>query len=161
MPQFTEMRRPPLWDDYRPSSGEPPRRTAPLRPVVVGYDGSQSARRALDRAAAAAGSGGCVVVVTAAPAADPLAAEPGTGSAVEPSRLLEEAAVLLEGHDVDVSTRMEEAEPAEALAETARSVNAALIVVGARGDSYLERALRGSVGEKLIARAPCDLLIAR
>jgi nucleotide-binding universal stress UspA family protein len=56
---------------------------------------------------------------------------------------------------------MEASEPAEALAAAARHVNAALIVVGARGDSYLARALRGSVGEKLIARAPCDLLIAR
>jgi nucleotide-binding universal stress UspA family protein len=36
-----------------------------------------------------------------------------------------------------------------------------LIVVGARGDSYVARALRGSVGERLIALAPSDLLIVR
>jgi nucleotide-binding universal stress UspA family protein len=40
-------------------------------------------------------------------------------------------------------------------------MNAALIVVGARGDSYLARAMRGSVAEKLIERASCDLLVAR
>jgi nucleotide-binding universal stress UspA family protein len=60
-----------------------------------------------------------------------------------------------------VSTRAEEGDPAEALITVARETNAALIVVGARGDDYLARALRGSVGEKLVARAPCDLLVAR
>jgi nucleotide-binding universal stress UspA family protein len=33
--------------------------------------------------------------------------------------------------------------------------------VGARGESYLARTLRGSVGEKLVARAPCDVLVVR
>jgi nucleotide-binding universal stress UspA family protein len=102
-----------------------------------------------------------VVVVTATQEPEAAAFEPGTGSLAEPSRLLAEAAAELAGHGVQVSTRIETSEPAEALAVVARHVGAALIVVGARGDRYLARALRGSVGEKLIARAPCDLLIAR
>jgi nucleotide-binding universal stress UspA family protein len=36
-----------------------------------------------------------------------------------------------------------------------------LIVVGAHGDSFLTRALHGSVGERLVTRASCDVLIAR
>jgi len=162
MPQFTEMRRPALWDDYRPSRAESSRRQTAPRTVVVGYDGSEAARRALLRAAAAAGPGGHVQIVTAAEPSDPRAVEPGTGRTLEePSRLLQDAAALLEECDVRLSTRIEEGDPAEALAAAARTVNAALIVVGARGDSYFARALRGSVGEKLIARAPCDLLVAR
>jgi nucleotide-binding universal stress UspA family protein len=162
MPQFTEMRRPALWDDYWPSGAETRRRAAERSTVVLGYDGSQAARRALDRAIEAAGGGGHVAVVTAVQPADPLASEPGQSPTAEAAlRLLDEAAALLKGHDARVSTRVEEAEPAEALAEAARSVNAVLIVIGARGDSFLARALRGSVGEKLIARAPCDLLVVR
>jgi nucleotide-binding universal stress UspA family protein len=154
------MRRPALWDD-QPSVAKPCRATAP-RTVVVGYDGSETAQRALLRAAEAAGSGGDVVVVTAAQPANPLVTALGAGSPVEePSRLLEKAAALLKGHDVRVSTRAEEAEPVEALADVARELNAALIVVGARGENYLARALRGSVAERLIARTPCDLLVAR
>lgn len=79
----------------------------------------------------------------------------------EPEHLLEEASRLLRGHDVEISTRVEDAEPVEALVATACETDAALIVVGAYGDSYLARALRGSAGEKLVARAPCDLLVAR
>lgn len=157
------MRRPALRDDQsRNEAASDPRHVTPSRTVVVGYDGSQAARRALDRAAEAAGRGGHVVVVTAAPPADELALDTAPDRAVaDPPRLLEEAAAILESHDVEVSTRVEKAEPAEALAETARHLNAGLIVVGARGDSYLARALRGSVGEKLVSRAPCDLLVAR
>lgn len=131
------------------------------RPVIAGYDGSRAGRRALARAAEAA-LGGRVVVVTAVPPEDEAAlvgaAEPLVG---EPARLFEEAATLLRGYDLEVSMRIEQADPAEALATVARDENAELIVVGARGDNYLARALRGSVGERLVARAPCDLLVAR
>jgi nucleotide-binding universal stress UspA family protein len=139
------------------SSAEQP---AP-RIVVVGYDGSRSSQRALARAAEAAHDGGHVVVVTAVPAASERAFEGVASSSDGPAQLVEHAAALLEGVGVQVSTRVEEAEPAEALAATARSLNASLIVVGAQGDSYLTRALRGSVGERLITRAPCDLLVVR
>jgi nucleotide-binding universal stress UspA family protein len=155
------MRRPAFCDDYRSGPRLGPRPEEP-RTVVLGYDGSQGARRALARAAEAAGSGGRVVVVTAVEPEDPLAQEFELGSLVADSRqLVEQASVLLRGHDVEVATRVEEADPAEALVATARETDAALIVVGARGDSYLVRALRGSVGERLVARAPCDLLVAR
>jgi nucleotide-binding universal stress UspA family protein len=131
------------------------------RIVVVGYDGSQAARRALRRAAEVAGPGGEVVVVTAAPPPNPRDWEETATPLEEPWRLLAEAAGLLERFEVGVSTRVERAEPAEALADAARSVDAVLIVVGARGGSYLSRALRGPVAEKLVTRSPCDLLVAR
>ena len=160
MPQFTEMRRPALWDDYRTSP--PPASDPKERPVVLGYDGSEAARRALLRAAEAAGSGGRVVVVTAVQPADALAQEQEMGFPLaEPEQLIDEASALLQAHDLAVSARLEVAEPTEALLATARETDAALIVVGARGDSYLARALRGSVGERLVGRAPCDLLVAR
>lgn len=130
--------------------------------IVLGYDGSRAAQRALSGAAAAAGKGGRVVVVTAVPPADELALErlidpPGKS----PVHLLEEAEALLAEHDVAVSVRLVEADPVEALVEVALELDAAMIVVGARGDSFLERTLRGSVSERLVARAPCHLLIAR
>jgi nucleotide-binding universal stress UspA family protein len=131
------------------------------RTVVVGYDGSQAARHALRRAAEAAGPAGEVVVVTAAPPPGPREWEAETEIPLEDTlRLLAEAATLLERYEIGVSTRIERTEPAEALAEAARSVDAALIVIGARGGSYLARVVRGPVAERLVTRSPCDLLIA-
>jgi nucleotide-binding universal stress UspA family protein len=158
------MHRPALWDEYGTSShpAAANRRSADSRTVVVGYDGSQAARRALVRAAEAAGAGGRVEVVTAVPPPDSLAHAHETDSLFgDPEPLIEEASTLLRARGINVSTRVDQADPAEALAATASETDARLIVVGARGDSYLARALRGSVGEKLVARAPCDVLIVR
>jgi nucleotide-binding universal stress UspA family protein len=137
-------------------------RTPEPRPVVLGYDGSRTSQRALVRAATAAGAGGRVIVVTAVPQGDAFALDSEPDSAIdEPARLLEEAAARLSGYGVDVSTEVDEADPVEALVAAARKADAQLIVVGARGESYVARALRGSVGERLVSLAPCDVLVAR
>ena len=109
MPQFTEMRRPALWEDAQPGDA---------RTVAVGYDGSQAARRALLCAVDAARPGGRVVVVTAASRAD-----------AEPLRLLEEAAAQVAGRGVRVSAHAGKGDPADALAQVARETRAELIVV--------------------------------
>jgi nucleotide-binding universal stress UspA family protein len=130
--------------------------------VVVGYDGSQAARRALTRAADEAGAGGRLVVVAAADTPGEVVAEDAAGL-VRRARAewLRDAAARLAGKDVDVSTRLVESEPAEALVEAATASGARLIVVGARGASFVARAIRGPVAEKLVSRAPCDVLVVR
>jgi nucleotide-binding universal stress UspA family protein len=163
MPHRTEMRHRSVPDERRPSP-QPAVGDGCLHPrtVVLGYDGSQASQRALMRAAEAAGSGGRVIVVTAVTPVDSLAQDHEIASlAGEPEELIEQASALLGRHDIAISTRIEETEPAEALVATASETGAALIVVGARGDNYPARALRGSIAEKLVARAPCDLLVAR
>jgi nucleotide-binding universal stress UspA family protein len=150
MPQFTEMRRPPI----RAAGGRAPA----ARTVVVGYDGSDASRRALRRAAELAGAGGHVAVVTATHQPTPLEADAPLDEALH---LLAESATYLDREDVRVSTRIDEREPVEALVEVARRLEADVIVVGARGDDYISRALRGSVGQRLVTRAPCDLLVVQ
>jgi nucleotide-binding universal stress UspA family protein len=155
------MRRSALWDEHSRGAHAPRRRAAP-RTVVLGYDGSQAAQRATVRAADAAGSGGRVVVVTALPRTDLLMRAHESNSPIaDADSLIEQASALLRRHDISLSKRVEQADPAEALAAAASDTNADLIVVGARGDSYLARALRGSVAERLVTRAPCDVLVVR
>jgi nucleotide-binding universal stress UspA family protein len=156
MPQFTEMRRPDLWEP-RHAAAFPPGRL-----VVVGYDGSEAGRRALGRAATAAGAGGRVVIVTARfPEGWPDTESAAEAGSHEHLPLLAEAAQFLCDQGVEATTRGREGDPSAVLIETARELGAGLIVVGARGRSYLERALRGSVAEKLVAHAPCDVLVVR
>lgn len=152
MPQFTDMRRPGLWAADRPRL---------VDSVVVGYDGSEASRRAVVRATAAADPGGRVVLVTASPPSRDLEERIGARRARPADELLDEAAELCRGRDVRVATRVAHAEPVEALVEAACDSAAGLIVVGVRGESFVARALRGSVGEGLVARAPCDVLVVR
>lgn len=129
--------------------------------VVVGYDGSKASRRAVARATAAAEPGGRVVLVTASPPSRDLEERMGAPRARAVADLLGEAVELCGERDVQVATRAVQAEPVDALVEAAQDCAASLIVVGARGRSFVARALRGPVGEALLARAPCDVLVVR
>ena len=129
--------------------------------AVVGYDGSPGAKRAHAAAAAGAGVGGRVVVVVAAPPREPLEREESWTDQYRIRRLLAEAAACLEEHGVRATARVVQADPVDALVDVARETGAQLIAVGARGDDFVARSLRGSVSERLVARAPCDLLVTR
>lgn len=50
-------------------------------------------------------------------------------------------------------------DPADAILGVAESVNADLIVVGARGMGNIERFIRGSVSTKVAQHSPCDVLV--
>jgi nucleotide-binding universal stress UspA family protein len=75
--------------------------------------------------------------------------------------LVRSAAAAVRGHASRLSVRLERCDPADALVRVAREVDARLLVVGARGADFVARTLRGSVGERFVARAPCDLLVVR
>jgi nucleotide-binding universal stress UspA family protein len=131
--------------------------------VVVGFDGSEAAERALERAAVHAGADGRVVVVTARPttAASPLTDEPilDSPSPAEQRDLLRRSRVLLENRGARAEFIAIDADPAEALISVARSVDAALIVVGQTGSGFVTRALLGSTAENVLRHAPCDVLV--
>jgi nucleotide-binding universal stress UspA family protein len=135
-----------------------------MGPVVVGYDGSDAARRGLERAAQlTAGRGSLIVVAASQPAIRSAAGETLVEASQpdETQALLEEAASLLAGRGAEFSTRAEEGAAADVLVRVARETEASLIVVGVRGRSFVTRALVGSVAADLVERAPCDVLVAR
>ena len=135
--------------------------------TVVGYDGSDHARRALERASRLAGEDP-VVVVSVVPTSPPAARGP---AALETSQLevhhdqLAEAETWLASHGVKSQLVETLASPigdvADALMHVAGREGAELIVVGARGLSALQRLLLGSVTDKLVHEAACDVLVVR
>ena len=131
--------------------------------IVVGFDGSDAAERALERAADLAGGEGRVVVVTARPTAaqSPLTPEPilDAPSPTEQRELLERGRTLLEGRGADASFVAIDADPAEALVRVARSEGATLLIVGRTGSGYVTRALLGSTAENVLRHTPCDVLV--
>lgn len=122
---------------------------------VVGFDGSDCAKRALQRAAALAREGDELVVV----AVIPEASTPST--MVTQQRLLEDAGFDLAGSNVRLSTVEAKGEPAEAVAKAAKEARADIIVVGSRGRGAVAGLVLGSVSSKLVREAPCDVLVVR
>jgi len=68
--------------DERAGGADDARLIARPEKIVVGYDGSDSAKRALDRAAGLTGTGSLLTVVIVAPSPSDLE-EPANGSKVE------------------------------------------------------------------------------
>jgi nucleotide-binding universal stress UspA family protein len=158
-----------------------------MKTIVVGYDGSDAAERALERAAeiAEAFSARLVVASVSGPAPIPALeqtaelAAPGVAgpiaaggtvplpqpapAAPEPEELarrqLERARMSLTGRQVETEYVVELGDPAERLLEVAEQRNADLIVVGSREHGFLERLLARPVDEAVARRSERDVLL--
>ena len=137
-----------------------------MKKIIVGYDGSENGRRALERAAALTGKDGELTVVSV------VAAAPTTGSrgpsttpvvleAAEHKRMLDEAASVLAGRGLSVETVEAFGDAGHGIVHEADQRGADLIVVGTRGRNVVERLLLGSVSSKVVQNAHCDVLVVR
>jgi nucleotide-binding universal stress UspA family protein len=137
--------------------------------IVVGTDGSQSAKQAVDEAirmAKALGADLHVVSafepvrgarITGAPEGAAKVWAPLPDSVVEAT--LAEAAAVVRMRDVGVETHAIQKDPADALLEVASKVGASLIVVGSKGMHGAQRFTLGNVPNKVSHKARCNVLI--
>jgi nucleotide-binding universal stress UspA family protein len=131
--------------------------------IVVGYDGSMAAQRALERAAALAGDQRRVVVVAVA---EPY---PRSGITIpancDPQEIqrrrheLHEAERFLSTLGIQAETIQARGNPAEVLLEASR--NAELVIVGSRRLNRIQRLVLCSISSKVVHDAACDVLVVR
>lgn len=138
------------------------------RTIVVGTDGSASAKRALDDAVElAAADQARVVIVTAFERTD---AKPDDcvpddvrWMTTDPNAAERHARrgrqIAAERGLTDVVVQALEGEPAEELLEAADTFGADLIVVGSVGLTSSSRFLLGAVASSVLHHAPCDVLV--
>ena len=125
------------------------------RTIVVGYDWSPHARRALERARAYAPDGPTVVVVSVAPT------EPTPADILIQKRALDEAEKELGGGAIKIEVVAASGDASGSIVDSARDADADLVVVGSRGRSGLTAAVLGSVSTAVVQHAPCDVLVVR
>ena len=152
--------------------------------IVVGSDGSDTAREAVNQATElAAALGASLVIVRAyheraalnpAVAYEPTLQE-GADTAGLPddvarpvgpraealASLEEEVALAVQGGVPDVTSAARAGDPADAIITVAEETGADLIVVGNKGMTGAARFLLGSVPNKLTHHAPCNVLVVR
>ena len=129
--------------------------------IVIGYDGSGAARRALGRVRDLGERASKVLVVAVVPALRSAGlATPLADSTLDAQRLLQEAFDVLEPPQrMHVELREATGDPGVVLVEVAREVAADLLVIGRRGGDFVVRTLLGSVAQRAVQHAPCDVLV--
>jgi nucleotide-binding universal stress UspA family protein len=118
--------------------------------ILVGTDGSRTAAKAVDRAVqVAASTGASLTILSAAP--------PEKGHAVVAAEAARHA-----GSGVTIDTTVVDADPVDALVDTARVGSYDLLVIGNKGMTGVTRFIHpGSVPNKLSHHIPCGLLIVK
>ena len=130
--------------------------------IVVGYDDTEAAKRALAKAADLARAFDATVTVTSV-AGVLIGRGVGPLDPVDPPsehrEELSHAAEYLAGRGVAADYVVAMGEPAAEIAELAEQREADLIVVGTREPSWLIRLLGLSVSGGVTRRAHCDVLV--
>ena len=141
--------------------------------IVVGTDGSDTAREAVRQATDLAGRLGASIHLVSAyePVPEGRLREERqevpedlqwmVNPREDVASTLEEAAEQLKEAGVEVDTHAREGDPADAILDVAEEKSADLIVVGNKGMTGAKRFLLGSVPNKVSHHAPCSVMIIR
>jgi nucleotide-binding universal stress UspA family protein len=144
-----------------------------FRSIVVGTDGSDTARKAVHEAVELARSIGASVDIVSAyePVPNQRLREEARqapedlqwtiNQREDVDATLREAVEEHEGSGVALETFARQGDPADAILDVAEERGADLIVVGNKGMTGAKRFLLGSVPNKVSHHAPCSVLIIR
>jgi nucleotide-binding universal stress UspA family protein len=144
-----------------------------FRSIVVGTDGSDTAKQAVKQAIDLAKEVGATLDVVSAyePVSNTRLREEVNqvpddmqwmiNPREDVNATLEDTASEVKEAGVDVHTFAREGDPADAILDVAEERDADLIVVGNKGMTGAKRFLLGSVPNKVSHHAPCSVLIVR
>ena len=134
--------------------------------ILVAYDGSESAHRALDQAAELAQSNGAEVSVVSV--AEPLAQFGRAGAMLVPEEEQERLHELADAKKALTERGLSSAQvverkgdAAEMIIDEAEKEDTDMIVMGTRGLNGAQRWLLGSVSSRVVQHAPCNVLVVR
>lgn len=79
----------------------------------------------------------------------------------EGKEILEQTTRKFKEADISYTSKVMIGDPADVILDVAKRKEIKLIVIGAQGKSALSRFLLGSISNKVVAHAPCPVLVVR
>jgi nucleotide-binding universal stress UspA family protein len=133
-----------------------------MKRILVAYDGSAPARRALDTTIELAKATGASVTVVSVVPVHPgrVPIDPWDDPVVHAQELREAKEVLAE-HGVEAEYLMPHGDPAREIEMLAEQGGFDTIVIGSRGLGVVSRFLQGSVSEHVATHADATVVISR
>ena len=135
--------------------------------ILLSFDGSDFSKKALEQACALSKIDGSeITVVYVIPRYEEMIEFFSTSIIKENLRhdaekIVEKARDIAGNHDVKINTAIEEGDEAEKIIETADRLKNDLIIRGSHGWTGINRAIMGSVSERVIINAPCPVLVVK
>ncbi len=133
-----------------------------MKKILLAYDGTEPAKRALDEAAELAKAlPASVAVISVIPArSGPAPLDPWDDRSVH-TQELQEARALLAERGIEAKLIEPAGDPARMIEQVAEEGDFDMIVVGSRGLSAVSRMLEGSVSEHVATHAHRTVVVAR
>jgi len=137
-----------------------------IHKLLIAYDGSESAKHALDFALDLAGKYSAELHVLAVAQPPEFGTEVETEAMIEQSRhhcehVLQPLKTKLASNPLQITFEIDIGHPAEQILRYAERHGIDHIVIGHRGHSLFERWLLGSVAKQVVAYAPCAVTVVR
>jgi nucleotide-binding universal stress UspA family protein len=144
----------------------PHKRRSTFNKILVGYDGSAQAKKALDVAFSLAHVMDSKILVFA------VARPPEPATSVEVHAVLDDAREHFEedfkrinqmaaDSEISLETQLAVGHPAEQIIHRAEQEKIDLVVLGRRGTSLFEKWILGSVSERVLRYAHCPVMVVR
>jgi nucleotide-binding universal stress UspA family protein len=139
--------------------------------ILLGYDGSNDSKRALDRAIAFSKNGKAELAIVFQVELDAFETFAAKRLLAEMrDKIVDDAQKLVADAEGTAKQRgvrrvrtliIEDGDPANAILSVAEKENVDLIVVGRRGLKGFSRFLMGSVSSRVVGHAMCDVLVVK
>jgi nucleotide-binding universal stress UspA family protein len=139
-----------------------------MNTIIAATDGSSAARAAVDRAVAEAAARGArlelvgawsVLAGTEFGAPAIMSEDAMFANRDAMSAELDAATAIARAAGVDATSRLVAGEPAAEICRAAAETRADLVIMGSRGHGRLATAVLGSVASRVIAHAPCPVMV--
>lgn len=135
-----------------------------MKKILVGFDGSEGAEQALNRAMMMMEPYGDLIVLAVVPSPDDHTFVDGEiykKLNKKAQNLINDVITDLGEHEFKISGIVEEGDPANIIIEVANDLDVDLIVLGSKGKSEFGRYLIGSVANKVVQYAHKPVMVVR